>query len=426
MANPRSNSPRTVSIIGGGILGLCTAYYLRREGVGVTVYEQDNIGVGPSEGNAGEICPNSSDPLPSAGMLLEAVGQVFRPSSAVYIHPKQMLKMVGFLVGFTRASSARSYKAGLTALDLLNEQTKTRYQELASDEIGLSMRHEGYVHCFRDKAAATEGRNRAVRLADRRFAPEPDPLVGGSELRALEPAISLADGWGYLQRGVLWIDPGTLLADLATWLRAHGVEIRENCRVDAIDADAAGATLHVEGETRRSDLVVIAAGARSGLVARSFGVKLGLKSGKGYSFSVHPTVMPQHVVIMSEAHAVATPMGGRLRIAGTMEFDGTYDRMNPARIEAIVRASRNYLSGIDWSDLHEKWVGARPMTPDGLPHIGTLANHPSVFIVTGHNMLGLSLGPSSGATAAGLIVGKLSGSDYAAFAPSRFSHLRAG
>jgi len=426
MPKPRSSSPRTVSIIGAGIIGLCTAYYLRREGVEVTVFDQDVIGAGASGGNAGEICPTSSDPLPSASMLREGVGQLFAPSSAVYIHPSQMLKMAGFIAGFTRRSTVRSYRSGLAALDLLNEQTNTRFDELADDGIGLSMRREGYVYCFRDKASATQGRDAAVRLAARGLAPEPDPLVGGSELRELEPAISLVNGWGYLQRGVLWIDPATLLADLAAWLRAHGVDIHEESSVSAISAGAAGADIRVDGQTHHSDMVVIAAGARSGQLTRSFGVNLGLKPGKGYSFSVRPPVMPQHVVNMPEAHAVATPMGERLRIAGTMEFDGTYDRMNPNRIEAIVRGSRDYLNDIDWNDRHEQWVGARPMTPDGLPHIGTLAKHPSVFIATGHNMLGLSLGPSSGATAAGLIVGKLSESDYEAFAPNRFSHFWVG
>ena len=415
-------TPCRVGIVGGGILGLSTAYFLRREGLEVAVFEEGTIGAGASWGNAGEICPSSSVPLPSSDVVREGLGQLFRADSAFYVHPGQVLRMAPFLMSFALRANGRAYRAGTVALDLLNEQTEACLQEMAADGIGRSMRHEGYVYCFREEGAARESREKAMQLAKRGLGPEPGPLVSGSELRQLEGTISLQDGWGYLQLGVMWIDPRELLADLAAWLRANGVAIHEKSRVRGILTNDAQTTLQFEnGHSSSSDAVVLAAGARSGELANSFGAKLRLKPGKGYSFSVKPDVMPHHVVIMSQIHAVATPMASGLRIAGTMEFDGTYDRLNTGRIKAIVNGAQNYLSGIDWDDLQEQWVGARPMTPDGLPHIGALANAPSIFVATGHNMLGVSLGPASGKAAAGLLLGKLRPEDYEAFSPNRFS-----
>ena len=416
-----AGNPLRVSVVGAGILGLATAYYLRREGVDVSVFEGGAIGSGASWGNAGEICPSSSVPLPSRGVVREGIGQLFRSDSAFYVHPTQALRMAPFLLGFALRSKERAYRAGLAALDLLNEQTEACLQDMAADGIGRSMRNEGYVYCFRDEESARESRGRAIELAKRGLGPEPGPLLSGADLRHLEPAISLEGGWGYLQEGVLWVDPRELLSDLATWLRANDVAIHEGSRVRGIRTRPGGATLQFNGGSQTSDAVVLAAGARSGELADSIGVKLRLKPGKGYSFSVKPEVMPGHVIVMSQVHSVATPMATGLRIAGTMEFDGTYDRMNPGRIKAIVKGSQDYLAGIDWGDLREEWVGARPMTPDGLPHIGALANAPSVFVATGHNMLGLSLGPASAKATAGLIVGKLRAEEYEVFSPNRFS-----
>lgn len=416
-----SGRPHTVSIIGAGILGLSTAYYLRREGVEVTVFDRGLVGAGASSGNAGEICPSSSDPLPSPVILRDAATHVFRPDSALYLHPAQVFGSAPFLAGFVRSATSRKYQAGLAALDLLNRETLQRYDELAADGIGRVIRRDGYVSCFQTREAAAAAHRHAITLARRGLTPGPGELLEGPRLRAVEPALSQTARWGFVETGDRWTDPSVLLADLARWLREAGVEIRENTVVRRICPDPAGVSLRGFGEPHRSDAVVLAAGAWSDQLSRSLGTRLRILPGKGYSFSVYPTVMPGHLVKIEEAHVAATPMGTRLRIAGTMEFDGTYDRMNYGRIETIIRNARPYLDAVDWDDIGDEWVGPRPMTPDGLPHIGSLPGHPSVFTVTGHNMLGVSLGPSSAALVTNMIIGAVPQSGFPAFSPGRFS-----
>lgn len=416
-----SGPPRTVSIIGAGILGLSTAYYLRREGVEVTVFDRGLVGAGASSGNAGEICPSSSDPLPSPVILRDAVTHVFRPDGVLYLHPVQVFGSAPFLAGFVRSATSRRYQSGLAALDLLNRETLQCYDEFAADGIGRAIRGDGYVSCFRTREVAVAAHRHAVVLARRGLTPGPGGLLEGPDLRAVEPALSETARWGFVESGDRWTDPSVLLADLARWLREAGVQIRENTVVRRICPSPAGVSLRGFGEPHHSDAVVLAAGAWSEQLSRSLGVRLGILPGKGYSFSVYPTVMPGHVVKIEEAHVAATPMGTRLRIAGTMEFDGTYDRMNYHRIETIIRNARPYLEGVDWGDIGDEWVGPRPMTPDGLPHIGSLPGHPSVFAVTGHNMLGVSLGPSSAALVTKMIMGTVPQSGFRAFSPGRFS-----
>ena len=169
--------------------------------------------------------------------------------------------------------------------------------------------------------------------------------------------------------------------------------------------------------------MVVAAGVWTRDLVAPMGVKLQMQAGKGYSFALHPERMPTRMLELPDAHVVATPLGDRLRIAGTMEFDGTTDRFRPERIQAIVRRLGPMLRDVDLSHRTEEWMGPRPMTPDGLPILGPLAMHPRVVLATGHNMLGVTLGPVTGSVIGDLVCGDGPGIDLSPFAPARFRRL---
>jgi D-amino-acid dehydrogenase len=145
-----------------------------------------------------------------------------------------------------------------------------------------------------------------------------------------------------------------------------------------------------------------------------------MQAGKGYSFSVFPESMPRRALHLPDGHVAVTPMNDRLRIAGTMEFDGTFDRFEPRRVEAMVAAASPYLRGIDWNGRSDEWVGPRPMTPDGLPMIGHLEGQSRIFVATGHNMLGVTLAPATGRVIADLMLRAEVPFDLSPFSPNRF------
>src|SRR5207249_7226458 len=134
-----------------------------------------------------------------------------------------------------------------------------------------------------------------------------------------------------------------------------------------------------------ADAVVLAAGAWTTAMARALGRGFPMQAGKGYSFSVVPRVLPRRPLYLHEAKVGCTPMGGRLRIAGTMELSGVNTRVDMRRVRAIVRAAAPFLDGWDGEGIEDVWTGMRPVPPDGLPIIGRLAG--SVFVATGHSML---------------------------------------
>lgn len=220
-------------------------------------------------------------------------------------------------------------------------------------------------------------------------------MMSGDEIRELAPVVSENVVSGYHWPDQWFVDPSVLVDDLHKALLTAGVEIQEQTEVTGISPYRDSVVVHTNRGDIDTDAVVVASGAWSPAVLKSIGLKVPIESGKGYSFSVLPIDMPTHVINMPESNAVATPMGDRLRIGGTVEFDGTMDRFNPSRIERIVRAARPYLTGIDWEARTEEWVGPRPMTPDGLPLIGRVKGNARVVVAAGHNMLGLTLGPAS-------------------------------
>jgi D-amino-acid dehydrogenase len=157
------------------------------------------------------------------------------------------------------------------------------------------------------------------------------------------------------------------------------------------------------GVDRGADAVVVATGALLPRLARRFGVRRPVQAGRGYSFSVPARHVPIGPIYLPAQRVACTPLEGRLRIAGTMEFRRPDDPLDHRRIRAIVEAARPFLREVDLDDRHDEWVGSRPCTVDGLPLVGPTSS-PRVFAAGGHGMWGIVLGPLTGRLLAEAIV----------------------
>jgi D-amino-acid dehydrogenase len=143
-------------------------------------------------------------------MLRDATTHLFRPDSALYLHPAQVFGSAPFLAGFVRSATIRRYRSGLAALDLLNRETLQRYDELAADGIGRDIRADGYVSCFQNREVAVAAHRNAVTLARRGLTSGPGELLDGPALRTFEPALSQTARWGFVESGDRWTDPWPL------------------------------------------------------------------------------------------------------------------------------------------------------------------------------------------------------------------------
>ncbi|MFF3458385.1 NAD(P)/FAD-dependent oxidoreductase [Streptomyces sp. NPDC002730] len=260
------------------------------------------------------------------------------------------------------------------------------------------------------------------RTSPPRPSPGPRPRSGHPGRAALGPGARA----GFLVERQWAIDPSLFVDTLADRLCRGGVELVEGARVTSVREGGGRTEVRTTAGTYTADTTVIAAGVWSRELCRGLGVDIDLMPGKGYSFSVPVDPLPSRLIHLGAAKAVLTPLGKRLRIAGTMEFDHDPDRFRQGRVDAIIAATRPCLRGADWERREQEWMGPRPMTPDGLPLIGRVPGTSGVLLATGHNMLGLMLGPATGRLVTGLLTGGADPGLAARFDPARTARRRRG
>jgi len=405
-----------VTIAGGGLIGLCSAYYLASAGATVTVLERGRVGGGASRGNAGEICPDLVTPLPAPGVIGPALRGLPRPDSALYVRPRLDASLLRFLVRFGLNTSRNRYAAGVRTLARLARGTFGLFGELEAAGVDGDAVKSGFVFAFASPASA-----RAAWEGQRDLGAPVEPVLSGGELASLEPALGPAARAGFLVREQWSVDPSLFVDRLAARLRALGVSIVEGARVTSVSERGGGTRTRTTVGDFDADVTVVAAGVWSRELCRALGVRTDLFPGKGYSFSVDADPVPRRVVHLGDARVVLTPMGKRVRVAGTMEFDADPEAFHPRRIAAIVAAASGYLRTADWAGRQDEWVGARVLTPDGLPAVGRLPGHDRVLLASGHNMLGLMLGPATGRLVTDFVTGTPDPELAAALDPARLS-----
>ncbi|MEP7059816.1 MAG: FAD-binding oxidoreductase [Actinomycetota bacterium] len=410
---------RPVIVIGAGLIGMMTAYYLREQGADVLILERASVGSGASRGNAGEICPSGVEPLAAPGMLRGSLRSVLTPGGALSLRPLGGANIARFALRFASLSNRRDYERGFAALAGLARRTYELYDRLAADGIGTHARADGYLYCCSSRSAALTQRAALGPFVRGGLASEPGPVLDHQGLRELDPAIGDQALAGFLLPHERWIDPSRFVDDLAAALTNKDVRIMEGAEVTSV-TETSG-EVHVSGTfgEETGSAALIAGGARSREILATLGLRTLLLSGKGYSFSVAPQIMPARALYLPDAHVAASPMGDRLRIAGTMQIDGTYDRFDRRRIDHIVAAVRGFVRDVDWGARQHEWVGPRPMTPDGMPMLGLVPGRTRTYVAAGHNMIGLTLAPTTGLAMAQLILGTDPGIDLSAMAPGR-------
>ncbi len=379
---------RRVAVVGGGMAGLATAWFLQDGGAQVTVYERDRVAAGASWGNAGWLSPGFVAPLPEPAVLRYGVRAVISPRSPVYLPLRADPNLLRFLVSFVRHSTPGQWRRGMSAFVPLMQRALEAF-----DEVGLDTpTHpaEPLLACYRDERE-TGGllhELAGIRAAGHDVSAE---QLTGEQARSLAPNLTAEVGAAIRVRGQRYLDPPAYVRALAEAVVARGGTLQEGVAVTSIDEGADDVAVGRD----RHDAVVVATGAWLGGLARRFGVRQVVQAGRGYSFSVPVEAMPPGPLYFPAQRVACTPLGDRLRIAGMMEFRRPEEPLDPRRIAAITDAVRPFLAGVDLDDRQDEWVGSRPCTGDGLPLLGRTAS-PRVFVSGGHGMWGIALGPVTG------------------------------
>lgn len=340
-------------------------------------------------------------------------------TSPVYVRPAVDVRLVSFLARFAAHSTSRQWERGIRALIPLTRQALESFDLLRNGGVdAVAQEAKPLLAAFR---TSRERDVLGTELAHIRSAGQDVEfdLLAGNEARAIEPLLGEEIGAALQLHGQRFIDPGEYLSALARSFCERGGEIVLGTAVTGIlDSGATVRIITASGGGHRFDAVVLACGAWLGNLARQFAVRVIVQSGRGYSYSVKTGHAPHGPLYFPAARVACTPIGDRMRIAGTMEFRSPDHPIDPRRIAAITHSVRALLRDVDLDQRADEWVGPRPCTPDGLPVIGVTAS-PRVFAAGGHGMWGITLGPVTGRLLAKQIVSGQQSPELAPFNPLR-------
>lgn len=414
-------TPRVV-VVGAGMVGLSTAWHLQERGVEVTVIERSGVAAGSSWGNAGWVSPGLCVPLSDPSVIKYGLKALLDPDSPLYIPMKPDPKLAAFLLGFARRCTPGQWKRTMDKFVPVNQRAIEAYDFLESHGVQASSHEAPIMAAFRraEDAAGLEHEVESIRSAGLDLeATEVDNATLRAELPIISPDVEKAIRLG----GQRYIDPGAYVQALADAVVERGGELVIGSNARALRHGPGGVTVEmVSGAPVAGDAVVLATGAWLPELARRCGVRTAVRAGRGYSFSVsvtEPAARPVPCPVYFPFERIAcTPLGDRLRVGGTMEFAGTEDPLHAERVSAIVNSAQPLLTGVDWQDRQDTWVGGRPVSVDGLPLVGG-TDVPRVFSNGGHGMWGITLGPLSGQLLAEQIVTGVTPPELLPFDPTR-------
>ncbi len=412
-----------VTIIGAGIVGLCTALYCSERGWRVTIVDSNGEQRdGCSYGNAGMIVPSHFIPLAAPGAVVQGLKWMLNPASPFYIRPRLSFELLEWGVKFWRASSAAHVARAAPLLRDLNLASRACYHELAGAGMDLGIVDRGTLILCRtrhglDEESKTAEHARALGLEAH--------VLGADETAAVDPGARM-DVVGSVHYPVdSNLVPGRAMAALQRELTQRGARFAWHTEVTGfrIDRAALQTARLANGKEIAADEFVLAAGSWSAKLGAAAGLNVPLQAGKGYSLTLSsPRKLPRTAAILTEARVAVSPMGDALRVGGTMELSGLDESINPARVRSIIDAFVRYYPDFSHDDFDgvAPWRGLRPCSPDGLPYIGRTSRVSNLLVGTGHAMMGVSLAPITGKVLAQLIAGEPPQIDLSLLSPDRY------
>lgn len=387
-----------IVVVGAGMIGVCSAYYLRKKGFDVTIVDEGDGLDNCSFGNAGFFSPSHMIPLASPGIISQGLKWMINPESPFYIKPSLNLDLIQWCWKFYRASSQKVVDRAVPILNQMLMESRGLIEEILEEsKIKAGFDNKGLLmycksqHVLDEEAEMAELGRKCGQNVD---------VLSSSEAAKLNPGLEIDTVGAVHFKNDAWFTPSSFMEKFKSFLKDQGVKFQLKTKVVGVESSDSKIThLITENGDIEADQVVMATGSWTAKVLKKLGVKILLQGGKGYSFIVpKPPVMPKTASIFTEARVAITPTEHGLQFAGTMEVNGLDLSINPRRVKGIQKSIPDYFPQFKGESFEgcETWAGLRPCSPDGLPYIGKTNKFDNLIVATGHAMLGVSLGPITG------------------------------
>ncbi|HEA21673.1 MAG TPA: FAD-dependent oxidoreductase [Pricia antarctica] len=412
---------KNILIIGGGIVGLSSAYFLQKEGHQVTVIDKSDITSGASFVNAGYITPSHIVPMASPGKMAQGIKWMFNSASPFYVKPRLDIDFLKWTWYFHKSSTTAKVEKAIPVIKDINIMSRELFKDIKdSGDLGdFHLERKGLLMIYK----TDESFDHEMEVAEKAsFLGLEVSELNQSELGAIEPNIKIDAKGAIHYECDGHTSPTELMPKLLAYLKSTGVQV--NINEEVLDLSVMNERINevkTSKGTYSADEIILAAGSWSGMLSKKLNIKLSLQAGKGYRINVsRPTGITMPAILM-EASMAVTPMRDFTRFAGTMEFSGINNTIRKERVLAIANGAKKFYPELEITqeEIADAKTGMRPVSPDGLPYIGKSRDLKNLTFATGHAMMGWSLGPATGKLVSEIIDGKKTSMDISAFAPER-------
>lgn len=394
-----------VTVVGGGVVGLSAAYFLRQDGHEVTLFDDAfDLESGASFGNGGLITPSHYVPLSNPAALRAGLRYLTNPASPFGFGLCDFATFA-WAFKFFRCAMSKDMERKAQLLVDLNMASRAIYGDWGNTfartaEIslkGVMVACQSTAGLYHEREVAEKAKSYGLTVQ----------LLDAQGVQKLETGSTLSAEGGVLFEEDGHMDPLETMRCLRTEVSRSGVKVVPRTWTPAD---------RVSGEK-----LVLAAGAWTGSIAQSMGHILPMAAGKGYGFDVPlGPGSPKMPTILNEARVAVTPLADRTHFVGTLEVCLPNLTVNRQRFDPMVDSIRRAYPDLKIPQDVQPWVGLRPCTPDGMPYIGQHPRDRDLYFAAGHAMMGMSLGPVSGKVIADLVADRQSEFDLEPLSPVRF------
>ncbi len=415
---------KNVVVIGGGIIGLSTAYYLSQSGNRVTVLEKDDFLDNCSYGNAGYVCPSHFIPLAAPGMVSKGLKWMFNSRSPFYVQPSLNGALIDWGLKFVKSATKKNVANAAVPLRDIAMLSQHEYAGWsAMPGFDFAYQHKGLLEVFQTAASEEHAHHTVAKGKELGLDVE---LLGYDAMQQLEPQAKINARGAIFFKCDAHLYPNKLMRALIAYLQQCGVQLLKGQEVVEFEKNNGKINKVITAMSAyNADEVVIATGSWSREIAKLADTRIPLMPGRGYSVTLEDApYYLNYPMILVEGRVAITPMdGNKIRFGGTMEVVPTPTPPRYHRVEGILKAVKDFIPSFDIPvpPQDKIWYGYRPCSADGLPYIGRISKYNNVVVATGHSMLGLSLGAGTGKLVSELVNEQRTSIDLKPFAVERFS-----
>ena len=413
-----------VIVIGGGIIGLSSAYYLQEAGYKVTVLDKADFLDNCSYGNCGYVCPSHFIPLATPGIVSQGLKWMLNSKSPFYVQPRLSRSLIDWGWKFMKSATREHVERSAVPLRDIALFSQHLYEQdwMKQAEFDSAYEHKGLLEIFQTAAAAEHAHHTVEKAKELGLDAD---LLNYEEMQAKEPHTKINGLGAIFFKCDAHLYPNKLMKALIGILQRKGVTLLPNEEVLRFESNGSSIQRVVTSKNAYSaNSVVLATGSWSREMAALVGASLPLMPGRGYSVTLEDSPWRvNYPAILVEGRAAITPMdGNKIRFGGTMEITSITAPPRYNRVQGILDAVKRFFPEFDVPmPAPEKiWYGYRPCSADGLPYIGRIKKYNNVVVATGHSMLGLSLGAGTGKLVSELVNEEKPGIDLSPFAVERF------